>query len=127
MPRSVPLPSILRGCFMARTADIVSDNLTADSLFSGLSVVSEECDGINTDNAGAARPRHVRAFPWRLWQMIEVYLGGGRKSNWRVPLGLLIAEDIFDQITSTEQPAGPGWKSTVGPRPNSYEHTRRPD
>jgi hypothetical protein len=118
-------------------------NLTADSLFSGLSFVSDECDGVNTDNAGAARPKHARAFPGGLWQMIEengrsrVYLGvhwvfdafavdedgeldlaqnsagypiGG------VPLGLIIAEDIFDRITSAATPPGLSWKSTVGPR-----------
>jgi vanadium chloroperoxidase len=116
-------------------------NLTADSLFSGLSFVSEECDGINTDNAGAARPRHVRAFPGGLWQMIEengrsrVYLGvhwlfdafvvdeDGHPDLTRkvygkpfggVPLGLTIAEDIFDRIKSAE--SGAAWKSTVPPR-----------
>lgn len=120
------------------------DTLTADNLFSGLSFVSEECDGINTDNTGAARPRHARAFPGGLWQMIEengrsrVYLGVhwlfdafavdedgepdlGRKVGEEplpiggVPLGLTIAEDIFDRITNAVG-GGPAWKSTVGPR-----------
>jgi Vanadium chloroperoxidase N-terminal domain len=117
-------------------------NLTADSLFSGLSFVSEECDGINTDNGGAARPKHARAFPDGLWQMIEengrsrVYLGvhwvfdafsvdeDGEPALGRpaagdpiggVPLGLEIAEDIFDRITNAVG-GGPAWKSTVGPR-----------
>lgn len=52
-----------------------------DTLADGLSFVSEELDGINTDNAGTVRPRHARSFPGGLWQMIEengrsrVYLG----------------------------------------------------
>ena len=117
-------------------------NLTADTLFSELSFVSEECDGINTDNGGAARPKHARAFPGGLWQMIEengrsrVYLGvhwvfdafavdeDGKPVLGQpaagdpiggVPLGLEIAEDIFDRITNAVG-GGPAWKSTVGPR-----------
>jgi hypothetical protein len=52
-----------------------------DDLFAGLTFVSEEHDGVTRDNAGAVRPRHVRAFPDGLWQMIiengrsRVYLG----------------------------------------------------
>jgi Vanadium chloroperoxidase N-terminal domain len=90
-----------------------------DDLFHGLAFVSEELNGVNTDNKGTVRPRHVRNFPTGgLWQMIEengrsrVYLGvhwvfdafaidtngapdlthnvGG------VQLGLTIAEDIFN-------------------------------
>lgn len=88
-----------------------------DDLFDGLDFVSDEFDGISKDNKGTVRPRHVRSFPRGLWQMIlengfsRVYLGvhwvfdafavdannnpdlsqnvGG------VPLGLAIAEDIF--------------------------------
>ena len=104
---------------------------TPDTLFNGLEFVSEELNGVNTDNKGTVRPRHVRNFPnGGLWQMIEengrsrVYLGvhwvfdafavddsgamdlgqniGG------VRLGLTIAEDIF---TTGMQ------KSMVPPRP----------
>ncbi len=107
-----------------------------DKLFKGLTFVSEELNGINKDNKGTVRPRHVRNFPGGLWQMIEengrsrVYLG----VHWvfdafvvdsaddpdvgridpvtglpfgGVPLGLTIAEDIF----ATQMK-----KSTVGPR-----------
>jgi membrane-associated phospholipid phosphatase/phage tail protein X len=88
-----------------------------DHLADGLELVSEELNGINKDNKGAVRPRHVRTFPKGLWGMIRenslsrVFLGvhwifdgflpgpgdsidlsqnvGG------VPLGLRIADDIF--------------------------------
>lgn len=88
-----------------------------DDLFEDLSFVSDELDGVNKDNKGAVRPRHVRNFPRGLWQMIEenglsrVYLGvhwvfdafavdaDGKpqldKNVGGVPLGLKIAEDIF--------------------------------
>ncbi len=89
-----------------------------DSLFDGLEFVSEEFDGFNKDNKGTVRPRHARSFPKGLWQMIEengrsrVYLGvhwvfdafAVDKNNkpdldqniGGVPLGLNIAEDIFN-------------------------------
>jgi vanadium chloroperoxidase len=104
-----------------------------DDLFDDLKFVSDELNGVNTDNKGAVRPRHLRKFPRGLWQMIEengfsrVYLGvhwvfdafavtddgdpdldrnvGG------VPLGLKIAKDIF-QAGGGKAPK----KSTVGPR-----------
>lgn len=88
-----------------------------DDLFHRLSFVSEEYNGINADNKGAVRPRHVRAFPNGLWQMIvenglsRVFLGVhwvfdafaiDDKGNpdldsqiGGVPLGLKIAEDIY--------------------------------
>ncbi|MDQ3376742.1 MAG: phosphatase PAP2 family protein [Actinomycetota bacterium] len=100
-----------------------------DTLFDGLVFVSDEYNGVNKDNKGAVRPRHVRDFPGGLWRMIEengrsrVYLGvhwvfdafavdsngdldlgqniGG------VPLGLKIANDIFDDGMN---------KSSVPPR-----------
>jgi vanadium chloroperoxidase len=58
-----------------------TNNLTPDNLFTGLQFVSEEVNGISTDNNGTARPAHVRTFPDGLWQMIDengrsrVYLG----------------------------------------------------
>jgi vanadium chloroperoxidase len=88
----------------------------ADTLFSNSSFVSEELNGVNKDNKGTVRPRHVRKFDGGLWEMIienglsRVFLGvhwvfdafavkpngdpdltqnvGG------VPLGLTIADDI---------------------------------
>lgn len=117
-----------------------TNNLTPDSLFNGLSFVSEELNGISTDNNGTARTRHVRKFPGGLWQMIEengrarVYLGvhwvfdafavdekgdpdlgkvvGGMRVG-GVPLGLITAEDIFDRFKAAQASGGPGWKSTV--------------
>jgi vanadium chloroperoxidase len=89
----------------------------ADNLFQNLVFVSDEYNGVNKDNHGTVRPKHVRNFPDGLWQMIienglsRVYLGvhwvfdafavhnngdpdfgqnvGG------VPLGITIAEDIY--------------------------------
>lgn len=93
-------------------------NRAKDNLFDGLSFVSDEFNGINADNSGTVRPRHVRSFPNGLWQMIEengfsrVFLGvhwvfdafavdgSGKpdltKNVGGVPLGLDIAEDMFD-------------------------------
>lgn len=105
----------------------------ADNLFDGLSFESEELNGVNTDNTGAARPRHLRSFPDGLWQMIEengrsrVYLGvhwvfdafavdgtnavDVTRNIGGVPLGLKIAEDIFGASRESGLK-----KSTVGPR-----------
>lgn len=101
-----------------------------DNLFNNLTFVSEELNGINKDSKGTVRPRHVRNFPDGLWQMIEengrsrVYLGVhwvfdafavDSSSNadltqnvGGVPLGITIAEDIFNNGMT---------KSAVGPRP----------
>jgi hypothetical protein len=116
-----------------------NNTLAPDALFNGLDLVSDEFNGISTDNKGAVRPRHVRNFPDGLWQMIEengrsrVYLGVhwvfdafavkadnspditkkvGGKYVGGVPLGLLIAEDIF-QFGGGKAPQ----KSPVMPRP----------
>lgn len=107
-----------------------------DNLFSGLDFVSDEFNGINKDNKGVTRPRHVRNFPGGLWQMIEenarsrVYMGvhwlfdgfaiqgentpdltqgasGIIAGIGGVPLGLKIADDIYDSGMT---------KSAVGPR-----------
>jgi hypothetical protein len=101
-----------------------------DDLFDDLNFVSDELNGVNKDNAGTIRPKHVRKFPRGLWDMIvenglsRVYLG----VHWRfdafvnkpngsldlgsniggVPLGLTIAKDIFTNGMT---------KSTVPPRP----------
>jgi vanadium chloroperoxidase len=41
-----------------------SDNtLTTDSLFDGMDFVSDELNGVSTDNKGTVRPRHRRNFP----------------------------------------------------------------
>jgi Vanadium chloroperoxidase N-terminal domain/PAP2 superfamily len=116
-----------------------NNTLAPDTLFNGLDFVSDELDGISRDNKGTVRPRHVRNFPEGLWQMIEengrsrVYLGVhwvfdafavkannkpdltkkvGGKFIGGVPLGLQIAEDIF-QFGGGKAPK----KSTVGPLP----------
>jgi hypothetical protein len=102
----------------------------SDDLFDGLTFVSDEFNGINRDNQGAVRPRHVRRFPKGLAQMIEengrsrVYLGvhwvfdafavkaNGKpdfsKNVGGVPLGIKIAQDIYDTKMT---------KSPVMPRP----------
>lgn len=113
---------------MARLFYGVSDR-SNDTLLEGVTFVSDEFNGMNRDNRGTVRPKHVRNFPGGLWQAIvenglsRVYLGvhwvfdafavddrqnpdliqniGG------VPLGLAIAEDIFSNGLNL---------STVGPR-----------
>jgi hypothetical protein len=100
--------------------------LKADDLFKKLDFVSDEYNGITSDNHGTIRPKHRRSFPKGLWQMIlengvsRVLLGVhwvfdafvvksgtddpdlARKDKKTklfyggVPLGLLIAEDVFD-------------------------------
>jgi vanadium chloroperoxidase len=109
-----------------------------DDLFQNLDFVSDELNGMNTDNRGTVRVRHLRHFPDGLWQMIEengrsrVYLGvhwvfdafavkddgtpdlsrqDDNKYIGGVPLGLQIAEDIF-QAGGGKAPQ----KSTVPPR-----------
>jgi vanadium chloroperoxidase len=106
-----------------------------DDLFDNLEFVSDEMNGVNKDNKGAVRPRHVRNFPRGLWQMIiqngrsRVDLGvhwvfdafavdnNGQADLDRqnaqglrfggVPLGLTIAEDIFDDGMNHPSPVGP--------------------
>ena len=106
-----------------------------DALFDGLGFVSDEFNGVNRDSRGTVRPRHTRSFPGGLWQMIlenafsRVLLGvhwafdafalNGNAPDFSkniggVPLGLAIAEDIFQ---SGLQP------SPVGPRSYSTDST----
>ena len=111
-----------------------------DDLFEDLDFVSEEFDGKSTDNKETVRPRHRRTFPGGLWRMIEengrsrVFLGVhwvfdafavnkddtpnlekkvGGKFIGGVPLGLLIAEDIY----TTGGGTAPKRSTTVPPRP----------
>lgn len=96
---------------------VPAGNTAPDTLLAGLGFVSEELNGVNSDNRGTVRPRHVRAFPGGLWEMIlenglsRVFLGvhwvfdaftrlpNGSPDLARnvggVPLGLAIAEDMF--------------------------------
>jgi len=74
-----------------------------DNLFKDLDFVSEEFNGINTDNRGTVRPRHLRNFPEGLWQMI---IENGRS---RVDLGVhwifdafVVKEDGTPDLTRTE-------------------------
>ncbi|MCM6775953.1 hypothetical protein NDR87_17070 [Nocardia sp. CDC159] len=99
---------------------IAAEDMNPDRLADGLTFVSDELNGVTRDNSGAVRPRHVRDFPDGLWQMI---VENGRSRIWLgvhwefdfaprpviggLPLGLAIANDIFDSGMR---------KSTVGPR-----------
>lgn len=100
-----------------------------DNLFDGLTFVSDEFNGVNRDNKGAVRPKHVRNFPGGLWEMIvenglsRVFLGvhwmfdafvadsmGNpdlQQNIGGIPLGVTIAEDIFQNGLNL---------SEVGPR-----------
>ena len=97
---------------------VAAGNVANDHLADGLTFVSDECNGTTTDGKGVVRPRHSRQFAGGLWDMIlensasRVYLG----VHWRfdgylakadgspdipsniggVPLGLKIANDVFD-------------------------------
>lgn len=99
--------------------EVQCGNREPDELFKDLDFVSDELNNMNQDVRGTVRPRHRRSFPNGLWDMIienglsRVFLGvhwvfdafaldkdgqpdfsqdriGG------VPLGLKIAEDIFN-------------------------------
>ena len=115
--------------------DVAVGDKNPDNLFEDLVFVSDEHNGVNRDNKGAVRPRHVRDFPNGLWGMIEengrsrVFLGvhwvfdafavdGNGEPDLSqnvggVPLGITIAEDIFDNGTNKKTVN----KSSVGPRP----------
>jgi vanadium chloroperoxidase len=125
--------------FYNQGGKLSNNTLDKDTLFNGLDFVSDEFNGLSTDNKGTVRPRHARKFSEGLWQMIEengrsrVYLGvhwlfdafavkANGKPNYTkkvggkyiggVPLGLLTAEDIFN-FGNGKAPQ----KSPVGPRP----------
>lgn len=91
------------------------------------SFVSDELNGVTTDNKGVVRSRHVRKFSKGLWQMIEengwsrIYLGVhwsfdafaldasgnpdlSKDKIGGVPLGLKIANDIFTASGSSRAP-----------------------
>ena len=104
---------ITRRFYGVADKDRKADPLLKDSTF-----VSEELNGVNKDNKGTVRPRHVRKFDGGLWEMIiengrsRVFLGVhwvfdafAVKGNGDpdltqnvggVPLGLTIADDIFN-------------------------------
>jgi len=100
-----------------------------DNLLQGLSFVSDEWNGTNTDNNGVVRSRHERKYPRGLWQMIEengrsrVYLGvhwvfdafavdaAGKmdlsQNIGGVPLGLNVANDLHDNGLKASAAAPP--------------------
>ena len=112
---------------------ILPGNHGVDAHFNGLDMVSDELNGVNKDNKGTVRPKHLRNFPGGLWNMIEenghsrVYLGvhwifdafavdnAGNPDLGQniggVPLGLKIAEDMFASGAGKAPK-----KSTVPPR-----------
>jgi hypothetical protein len=93
------------------------NHLGPDHLLDGISFVSDELNGVTTDNKGTVRPKHIRQFKDGLYQMIiengmsRIYLGVhwsydafaldvNGKPNLSVniggtPLGINIANDIF--------------------------------
>jgi hypothetical protein len=97
---------------------VTPGNRANDDLFDGLDFVSDEFNGKTRDNTGTVRPKHRREFDGGLWQMIienglsRVFLGvhwsfdaffirpngtiNTRRNIGGVPLGLTIAEDIFN-------------------------------
>ncbi|MBK8047405.1 MAG: hypothetical protein IPK16_09970 [Anaerolineales bacterium] len=115
------------------------DHCFQDANGAGLNIVSEEFNGVNQDNHGAVRPRHVRSFPDGLWQMIvenglsRVDLGvhwvfdafavtqdaqGNQVPDLTQPiggvwLGLAIAEDIW-QTHMHPSPVGPRSEEAIG-------------
>jgi len=68
---------------------IPANNKSNDTLAPGF-VVSDEFNGGNRDNAGTVRPRHTRAFPGGLWEMII------ENATSRVLLGVHWIFDSFD-------------------------------
>lgn len=105
---------------------IGADDRSGDTLFNDLNFVSDEHNGINKDNTGTIRPKHTRKFTGGLWQMIEengrsrVYLGvhwvfdafavdkdgnpDYQQNVGGVPLGVTIANDIFDKKMTKPAP-----------------------
>ncbi len=142
---------------------VAANDRSPDDLFkkadgTNLSFVSEELNGVNTDNKGAIRPRHVREFDDGLWTMIvenglsRIYLGvhwsfdafaltnagapdideevGGLKIG-GVPLGIDIANDIFDSgmLAANGAPPAPAMlaRAAAAPAVNlSADSTRLP-
>jgi len=117
-------------------------DLSADELFDDLHFVSEELNNITRDNTGTVRPLHRRQFPEGLWDMIlengfsRVALGvhwifdafvvkkNGQPDLYRkvdgkpfggLPLGFLIAEEIFNATSGKAPSKDP--KKPFGPRP----------
>jgi len=131
---------ITRLFYGVSAGDRARDDVFKDLMSNDLDFVSDEFNGVTTDNKGAVRPRHLRNFADGLWQMIEengrsrIDLGvhwvfdafvvkddgtpdlprtdAAGKLFGGVPLGLQIAEDIF-LAGGGKAPS----KSTVGPRP----------
>jgi hypothetical protein len=64
-----------------------------DTIIEGIGFVSDEFDGVNRDNHGTVRPRHVRTFDDGLWGMIE------ENGESRVLLGV---HWVFDAFTRTK-------------------------
>lgn len=66
---------------------IKGGNLVKDDLFNGLGFVSDELNGVNKDNQGTIRPRHVRNFNF---DNSKKHLSGG--------LGKMIIENALSRV-----------------------------
>lgn len=114
---------------------VLADPALTDDLFDTLTLVSEECNGVNVELHGTVRPRHMRSFQNGLWQMIRenglsrVYLGvhwvfdafltnkegvpqltktdAAGQPYGGVPLGLLVAENIMKAAGPDRSPRHP--------------------
>ncbi|MEZ4901590.1 MAG: phosphatase PAP2 family protein [Spirosomataceae bacterium] len=75
-------------------------NFQPDNITNGLTFVSDEFNGVNHDSNGTTRPKHVRAFPDGLWQMIF------ENGLSRVFLGVHWYFDAFDLVPNALNPGG---------------------
>lgn len=82
-------------------------NFLPDNITNGLTFVSDEFNGSNTDANGTIRPKHTRSFPDGLWQMIF------ENGLSRVFLGVHWYFDAFDLQPNALNPGGPDGRNVA--------------